>query len=93
MRKAEIKYVTKTEYSNGEKITHIGGTSSNRTKWTQSIEKTIQEIEDREWEYFVQKDGHHLKIVVALDSDGNKHLKTEEDASVANFLFNLPSCP
>lgn len=92
MRKAEIKCIAKAE-GNVNEITHIGGTTSNRTRWKQSVEKTIKEVENEDWEYFVLKDGQHLKVIVDTDINGNKYIKTEEDSVNSNFLLTLPPCP
>lgn len=92
MRKAEIKCITKAE-GNADEITHIGGVTSNRAKWKQTIEKTIKEIEEREWEYFVMKDGQHTKIVIATDHMGAKFLTTGDDDRESSFISTLPTCP
>lgn len=92
MRKAEIKCIAKAE-NNANKITFIGGTTSNSTRWKQSLEKTIKEIENNEWEYVVLKDGQYCKIVVAIDENGCKYIRPEDEDLESNFLTTLPSCP
>lgn len=92
MKTAEIKCISRVD-GNANEITHIGGTTSNRTRWKQSLEKAIIEIESKEWEYFVQQDGQQVKVVVGIDMNGKKTIMTEEQAEAKNILLALPACP
>lgn len=86
---ATIKCIKKSDRDNAwERITHVGGDG-----WSQTQEKTIQEIDEGSWEYYVGVGGKRVKVVVAVSRFGNKYLKTESDGEAPNNLLSLPECP
>ena len=93
-KRAQIRCVNKQDRQNPwERITHVGGTNSNGTRWKQTQEQTIREIESREWSFFVEVRGDSVNVVVAESRFGNKYLKTKPDGDEPNNLLSLPECP
>lgn len=85
----EIKCINKDDRNNPyERITHIGGTNSNGTRWRTTQQEAIREIEAGEWEYYVERPrGDRVEVIVAKSRHGNKYIKTEADGDEPN---NLP---
>ena len=94
MKRIEIKCIKKNDRNSPvERITHVGGKNSDGKNWKQTTSKTIQEIEEYEWEFFVTKNFREVKVVAAVSRTGNKYLKTEADGYEPNNLLSLPECP
>ncbi|MBO9431614.1 DUF3892 domain-containing protein [Sulfitobacter sp. R18_1] len=91
---AQIRCINKTDRdSSWERITHVGGVNSDGTRWRQTQEQTIREIEDRSWEFYVEVRGDRVDVVVATSRYGNKYIKTVADGDQPNNLLSLPECP
>jgi len=92
-KRARIRCVNKTDRKNPhERISHVGGVNKDGTKWRQTEETTIGEIEDGSWEYYTHEDEETAKVIVAKHN-GNKYLKTENDGLQPDNLLSLPECP
>jgi hypothetical protein len=74
------------------RILSVGGTNSDGSRWTQSQEKTIKEIESGQWEFFAQGVWRRDRIVVSTYL-GYKYLKAVDDVSHPDTLLSLPECP
>lgn len=74
------------------RILGVGGTNADGSRWAQTQEKTIKEIESGQWEFFVQGAWRRDRIVVATYL-GYKYLKAVDDVSHPDTLLSLPECP
>jgi len=75
-----------------QRISSVGGTNSDGSRWTQSQERTVKEIESGQWEFFVHGAWRRDKIIVATYL-GYKYLKAVDDISHPDTLLALPECP
>jgi Protein of unknown function (DUF3892) len=89
----QIRCINKSDRSSPyERIRNVGGTFSDGSRWKQSQEQTIREIEAKEYEYFVSEGGKAADVIVA-SHDGHKYIKTTADGLHPNNLLSLPKCP
>ncbi|MBL3566678.1 DUF3892 domain-containing protein [Rhodovulum sulfidophilum] len=51
----------------------------NGSRWRQTQEKKIREIEDGSWSFYVEVGGDRVDVIVAVSRYGNKYIKTEAD--------------
>lgn len=90
----QITCINKSDRDNPyERITHVGGTNQNGTRWRLTQESAIAGIEDGTWRFFVSVGGKSVWVIVATSRHGNKYLKTESDGEEPNNLLSLPECP
>lgn len=78
-------------YNPHERISSIGGTNSDNSRWKLSENKAIQSIEDGKYEFYVRINSRSVNIIVAVHK-GRKYLKTEADGYSPNNLLSLPEC-
>ncbi|QJB41592.1 DUF3892 domain-containing protein [Chitinophaga oryzae] len=78
-------------YDAHERITHIGGTTGNGTRWKLTVDEAIKSIEQGTHQFFVSVNGRNADVIVALHNN-QKYLKTEPDAYSPNNLLSLPDC-
>lgn len=92
-KRAQIKCINKTDRMNPyERIRNVGGINQDGTRWKQSVATTIQEIEAREWSFYVSVGGVTADVIVATH-EGHKYLRTTADTSTKDNLLSLPECP
>lgn len=88
-----VDCINKTDRENPwERITHLGGVddqANSRWKCTQS--ECINFIE-KGLVFYVSRNNHHVKLVVAVSAYGNKYVKTEADDDKQDNLLSLPEC-
>lgn len=88
-----IRCINKTDRMNPhERIKNVGGQNADGSRWKQSVDQTVREIESREWEFFVTEAGRTVDVIVATHN-GNKYIKTTADGIQPDNLLSLPKCP
>ena len=91
-RCARIRCISKTDRMNPhERIRLVGGQNPDGTRWHQTQQQTIEEIESGMWIFQVEAGGHTVNVIVAVH-DGCKYLKTEADGLQPDNLLSLPEC-
>lgn len=90
----QVFCINKTNRMNPhERITRIGGKNANGTSWFLSHQEAIAAIERGEYEFYVNRGGNAVKVVVATSAAGNKYIKTVADGLQPDNLLSLPECP
>jgi len=81
-------------FSPYEAIQFVGGPQpSGNGRWRLSLQDAINGIEQGKWSFYVHKNGHTVRVVVAVSAKGNKYLKTEADGDQPDNLLSLMTCP
>jgi hypothetical protein len=93
----QVMCVSKDDRKNPyERITHIGGYVRGSTTygaWRVSQQHAIEEIEGGRLALYVDQGGLLLDVVVAVNQNGDKYIKTDLDGLEPNGLLSLPECP
>ena len=88
----EILCINKSDRFNAhERIINIGG-GIGVNKWRISQARAIQGIESGEWEFFVNRGGSSVDVIISTSQYGHKYLKTVSDGEQPNNLLSLPEC-
>lgn len=78
-------------YDAHERISHIGGTNYDGTRWKMTAEEAIRAIEQGTHQFFVSVNGRDENVIVAVHNN-RKYLKTVPDGYSPNNLLSLPEC-
>lgn len=73
-------------------IVNVGGLKADGTRWKQPQKQTVQEIDDKKAEFYVDEAGRQVEVIVATHN-GHRYLKTKADMVGENNLLKLPECP
>jgi hypothetical protein len=74
------------------RIASVGGANPDGSRWKQSQEQTIKEIENDVWEFYAQSGWRRDRVVVASYM-GFKYIKGLGDELEPEALLALPECP
>jgi uncharacterized protein DUF3892 len=75
-----------------ERISYIGGTNNDGSRWKLNEDRAIESIEDGTYEFYVTVNQKTVDVIVATHS-GRKYLKTKTDDYSPDNLLSLPECP
>lgn len=85
---------TSDRYPPWERILFLAGTGADDESWYLSQEDVIAAIRtgfmDR---FYVEHQGHLVKLVVAVSPQGRDYVKAEIDEDAPDTLLRLPECP
>ncbi len=89
----QISCINKTDRKDRwERISHVGGSNADNTRWKMTEPDAIKAIEDDKYRFYTHVDGKSAWVVIATHND-RKYLKTEADTSIKDNLLSLPECP
>ena len=76
-----------------ERITHVGGTRQDGSRWSYSQEQAVQGIKNGVLSFYVERPvGHRVAVIIGRSAAGHEYIKTESDGEQPNNLLALPEC-
>ena len=93
-RYLRIRSVVKTQRTNAvERISAICGLTPDGGHWTLTQEQAVSQIEDGSCAFYIERVGDRRSdVVVAMDLQAHKYLKTVADGEQPDQLLHLPDC-
>lgn len=89
--RVQISCIEKADrYSPYDRIQFVGG-FHNGSKWKLSLNAAIAGVENGEYSFYTNVNGHTRNVVVAT-RNGIKYLKTEADNDTPDNLLSLSTC-
>ena len=87
-----IQCINKTDRQNPhERIKNVGRVNPDGSRWKQSVDHTIKEIENGVWEFYVEEK-RTADVIVAVHN-GHKYIKTKADGINRTICFRSLSAP
>jgi len=72
----------------------VGGLKPDGSRWKLTLKKAISDIEDGNSLFYIERTkGRRVDVIVAVNTDGSKYLKTTADREQPVTLLSLPACP
>jgi Protein of unknown function (DUF3892) len=75
------------------RISHIGGTNPNGTRWRMTESAAIRAVKAGEYAFYVERPAGHRVDVIVASRLGHEYLKTRADGETPDNLLALPECP
>ena len=92
--RVRVSCINKTNRtSHYERISHIGGVTSDNARWKLTEDDAINAIEKGTYQFYVTQGGHTVDVIISKSSLGHKYLKTVSDGLSPDNLLSLPECP
>ena len=93
-RYLHIRSIVKTDRTNAyERIIAICGLMPDGSHWTLTQEQAVSQIEDGACAFYIERvGGRRSDVIVAMDLQGHKYLKTVADGQQPDQLLHLPAC-
>jgi hypothetical protein len=90
-----IRCIGKTDGTSAhERIHSVGGFKPDGSRWKLTQDKAISDIEDGIYVFYIEgTGGRRIDVIVAVNADGSKYLKTIADREQPVNLLSLPTCP
>lgn len=89
----EVKCVTKSDRTNPhERILFIGGINQDGKNWKLAQSEAIEGIEAGKWQFFVNRGGRIVDVIVSTSRYGHKYIKTVADGETPDNLLSLYEC-
>jgi hypothetical protein len=90
----QIKCIHKSDRPSAhERITHVGGTRQDGSRWSYTQEQAVQGIKNGALSFYVERPvGHRVAVIVGRSAAGHEYIKTESDGEQPNNLLALPEC-
>ena len=94
-RHLHIRCVVKTDRTSAhERIRAIGGINPDGSRWALTQDTAILQIEDGASVFYIERPrDQRFDVIVAIDTRGNKYLRTVADRDQPEQLLQLPVCP
>ena len=89
----QISFVSFSNITGSNVISHIGGVKPDGTTWKVEIEKAIGCMEKGDCSFYIWDGFQRVKLVIAICESGYETLKSEQDSAEFNILHSLPTFP
>jgi len=89
----QIMCINKTNrLSRHERISHVGGTNADGSRWKLTEDAAIAGIRADTWKFWTAGGGKSTWVII-MKHPIRDYLKTEADTTTQDNLLSLPECP